>query len=216
MIELLNSNTANLVAVVFFLLPGFLAIMLFQYLVPSREKSDLQTIVLSVAASVGLSYLAEIFYGLLNFLSNINLNLNPSKFVFGLTSLLIGLLSTMLLAQFVKSGKFDNFNSRFLKRRPFGRLWDYFLDSPPNTVVKVFTSDNKAYIGIIKEFSFDPGDEVQELVLWKPVYYDALSKKPSRIKEVETVLLKGHAIVSIEKIVPKEALKVYPGLKIQK
>ncbi|HUV47047.1 MAG TPA: DUF6338 family protein [Candidatus Bathyarchaeia archaeon] len=213
MIDLLNSDISSLVEVVFFLLPGFLVIMFFQYLVPSREKSDLQTVVLSVATSVGLSYLTGVFYGILNFLSSLNLNLKPSHFIFSTTSLLIGFLLVALLAKLIRSGKFEKFITRFLKRRPFGRLWHYFLNSPPNTVVKVFTTDNKVYIGIIKEFSIDPSDEIQELELWKPLYYDPFSQRPVRIKEVETVLLEGHAIVSIEKVIPKEASKIYPELK---
>lgn len=213
MIDLLNSDISSLIAVVLFLLPGFLAIMFFQYLIPTREKSDLQTIVLSVASSVGLSYLTQTFYGLINYLSQLNLSLKPSKFVLSFTGLIIGLWLAMLLAKLFRSKKFDNFNSHFLKRKPFGRVWDHFLDAPPNTAVKVFTSDNKIYIGIIKEFSIDPSDEVQELVLWKPVYYDSFYKKPYRINEVNTVLLKAHSITSIEKILPEETLKIYPDLK---
>lgn len=213
MIDLLNSDISSLVEIVFFLLPGFLVIMFFQYLVPSREKSDLQTIVLSVASSVGLSYLTGLLYGFLNFLSSLNLKLKPSHFIFSVTSLLMGFLLAALLAKLIRSGKFENFNSHFLKRRPFGRLWHYFLNSPPNTVVKVFTIDNKVYIGIIKEFSIDPSDEIQELELWKPLYYDPYSQRPVRVKEIETVLLERHAIVSIERVIPNEALKIYPELK---
>jgi hypothetical protein len=212
MIDFVNSDITNLVAVVLFLLPGFLAILFFQYLVPSREKSDLQTTVLSVASSVGLSYLSGLFYNLLDLLSKIKINLTPSKFVFSLTSLIIGVLLASLIAKITRSDSFSN----IVKRKPFGRPWDHFLDSTANTVVKVFTTDNKAYVGIIKEFSVDPSDDVQEIILWKPVYFDAYTKKLYRVKEVETVLLKGSAITSIEKIVEEEAGKIYPFTKAKK
>jgi len=211
MSDILSLNLKDLQEVIFFLLPGFLTIVFFFYQIPTRKKSDLSVVTFSIVFSVVLSYFAGLLFGLVNLLTNLRLNLVSEGFGFNITRIILGIFLAVLLARFIRGRAFAFINERVLKIKvfPFGRLWNSFLNLPKGTVLKVFMNNGVVYIGTLRRFSIDPNDDMQELELGKPVYYDPSNRKFVSVKETESVLLNRSAIISIEQISDEEARKIY-------
>lgn len=211
MTDILTLKLTDFQTVIFFLLPGFLTIILFFYQIPDRKKSDLSILTFSVVFSVFLSYISALFFGLINLITNLRSDLKNEGFGYDITRIILGVLLALLLAKFVRSKLFVRVNEKVFKINvfPFGRLWNNFLNLPPNTILKIFLNNGMTYVGIIKHFSIDPDDDNQEIELASPFYYDSKTGNLSPIKETETVLINRSAIIGIEKISNKEFKKIY-------
>lgn len=207
--EALGYSVANLQNVIFFLLPGLLTVLLFYYQVPDRRKTDLTVIVLSVIASVSLTYATTFSFFAINNLFQQNFSATGPWFE--TTKILLSVLLAILLARFVESSLFLGVNKKVftVKTYPFGRLWNTFFKVQDKTVVKVLLLNGSAYIGILSKSSFDPNDEVQELELAEPYTFEQEKAAITKIQETESVLILGSAIMSVEKITLEEARKLY-------
>lgn len=205
----LGSNVTNLQEVIFFLLPGFLTILLFYYQIPDRRKSDLTVTILSVIASVIITYIAVIIYTGVN--TVFKQSFPTSGIWFDLAKIFLSLVSSIALARFVESDLFGIINKKIFQvgMYPFGRLWNSFFKMDSSAVLKVFLQDGTAYIGRLRRSSYDPNDDVQELELSDPYSFDRGTGNVVRIDETDRVLILGNAILSIEKIKEKEAKKLY-------
>lgn len=201
--ENLSTNLVVLQQTVYFLLPGFLTIIFFIYQIPSKKRSDLEIIIWSVFISVALSTLS----GWL--LSESKYQYNSVEF--SLTNIVLGLFFALILAKIIKSERFSFFNRKFLgiKVFPFSRLWNDFFNTKENIAVKVFMNNSIIYVGVIRSSSVDPNDDIQELELWKPMYFDKEKGTLFPIKETVSVLLNGNSIISVEKISDKESKQLY-------
>lgn len=207
--EALGYDVANLQNIIFFLLPGLLTVLLFYYQVPDRRKTDLTVVVLSVIASVGLTYATTVLFSTINALFHVSLSTTHPWFE--TTKILLSIILSVLLAKLVQSNFFAWVNKFIfnVNAYPFGRLWNLFFRVQSQTVVKVFLLNGNAYIGRLQKSSFDPNDEVQELVLTEPYWFEPEKALITKIQETESVLILGSAIMSVEKITNQEAKKLY-------
>ncbi len=201
--ENLFSNFSGMQQTIYLLLPGFLFIIFFLYQIPSKKRSDLEIIIWSVFISVVLSSLTGWLLSLLT--------LKYTSVEFNLTNIFLGLFFALTLAKIMRSQKFGFINRKFLgiKIFPFSRLWNDFFNTKENTVVKVFMNNGIIYVGVIRNSSVDPNDDIQELELWKPMYFDKELRKLTTIKETVSVLLNGNSIISVEKISDEESKQLY-------
>lgn len=201
----------SLEEIVFFLLPGFLFVQFFFFQIPDRKKSDLITVVWSVAASVFLTWLTGNIYNAINFITNIHTKLNVADLNFVYTKFIVMVISAVVLARSFKSKQFQKFICAIFNINvfPFGRIWNSFFHLPPNSVVKVFLKDGRVYVGIVIRASVDPNDEVQEVELWKPYFFNKETRNFTLIEETEEVLIQASAIDSIEKVIKESADELY-------
>lgn len=207
--EALGYSVANLQNVIFFLLPGLVTVLLFYYQVPDRRKTDLTIVVLSVIASVSLTFVTAAIFSLINNFAKTQIEAtNPW---FEGTKIVLGIFIAIILARLVESTFFTWLNKKIFKvsAYPFGRIWNTFFRVESKTVVKVLLTDGSAYIGLLAVSSFDPNDDVQELILKEPYSFDSEKATITKIEETESVLILGTAIMSIEKITQEEAKKLY-------
>ncbi len=213
--EAFNLTPSALESVIFYLLPGFILIFLFYYQIPDRKKSDFTVVIWSVVASYILNWATVNFFGLLNIITNLKLGLTRDILFFPVIRMLLGIIGAVVLAKIVKSDFFSVLNKKILDIHvyPFGRLWNDFFRLPENSVAKIFLNNGLCYIGVIKRTSVDPNDDVQEIELWKPLYYDSKKHRKIPIKETQSVLIQTQSIVSVELIDPLQAKILYPGLK---
>ena len=207
--EALGYDVANLQNVIFFLLPGLLTVLLFYYQVPDRRKTDLTVIVLSVIASVALTYTTALIFAAFNYLFQQHIEI--TNLWFEATKILLSVLLAIILAKLVESRFFLFINEKVFNvaSYPFGRLWNTFFKVQTQTVIKVMLQNGSAYIGRYKRSSFDPNDDVQELELSDPYSFERETAKITKIKEAESVLILGSSIMSVEKISREEAKKLY-------
>jgi len=213
--DALSFNPDNLQNIVFFLLPGLLATSLFFHQIPDRKKSDFILIILGVFLSYIFTTITQWLFTLINIITHLNTHLVDRTIYFSITRFFIAIALSILMAKFVKSKYFFKLNKIFgISYYPFGRVWNSFFNIPPNTVIKVFLVDGISYVGIVKSTSYDPNDDIQELELWWPYYYDKSTAKAILIKETETVLIEGHAIFCVEKVTKNMAKELYPKLSV--
>lgn len=214
MFDITGTKLVDLQQVVSFLIPGFLTWIFFFYLIPAKKKSDLEIIVFSVITSSILSLFAIWVFSIINFVTNLKLEIKTQGIGFDLTRIFIGLILAALLARFFQNPLFSDITYKIFKIKihPFVRLWNDFFNTKPNSVVKVFMNNETIYIGVVRNFSVDPEDNIQELELWKPLYFDKISHKFTAIKEVERVLLNSTSIISIEMVKPDQVKNLYPSL----
>ena len=207
--EALGYDVANLQNVIFFLLPGLLTVLLFYYQVPDRRQSDLTVVVLSVIASVGITYITALLFTLLNALFQLNLSFTNPWFEF--TKIVLSILFAIFLARFAAGKVFGFVNKKVLKVQsyPFGRIWNTFFKIDRPTAFKVFLLDGNSYIGLLSRSSFDPNDDVQEIELLDPYSFKKDKGTITKIRETESVLILGSAIASVERISQDEARKLY-------
>lgn len=205
--DALSLNSTSLQEAVFFLLPGFFTIFLFFYRIPDRKKSDLTVIILAVVVSVLLTSVTNYIFNGINFVTNLKANLNEMSPAFNWVRIFLGLVIAHFLSQFVHSDLFVWINKNILNISyfPFGRLWNSFFRIPNGTYVKVFMNNGSCYVGLVHATSVDPEDDIQEIELWKPYYFDKEKGSLKPIIETESVLLLGNSIASIEKVTKKEA-----------
>ena len=205
------SNLNELIPLVSFLLPGFITIILFFYQVSEKRKPELETIIFSVLCSIILGFFTNLIFLLINAITNLRLNLKNDGYGFTVVSITFGIIFSVILARFFKSKFFGFINKKLfgITTYPFGRLWNKFLDLPPNTVLKIFLNNEIVYVGILKRFSIDPDDDKQEIELSSPVYFNPQTNQFKPITETENILISRESIVAIEKIDEKEAKKIY-------
>jgi len=208
--EALNINPTNLKEVIFFLLPGFIWMLLFSFLIPTRKKSDFVMVVLSVAISALLAISMSWIFSLINTITNLNtkLSVDSDQFVYGTFILVI--ISVIAVAKLLQSDFFQKLSEKFFKIKPFGRLWNDFFNLNPNNVVRVCLKNGKCYVGSVRRSSIDPNDSIQELELWKPLEYDQNTGNSVPIKETETMLIQANSIVTVEKLSDRLFKKIYP------
>lgn len=207
--DALGYDVANLQNVIFFLLPGLLLVLLFNYQVPDRRHSDLTIIFLSVLASVVITYTASLIFTIINILFQLNLSTANTWFEF--IKIVLSISFAILLARLVGSGFFSYFNKKVLKvnAHPFGRIWNSFFKLERPTAFKVSLLNGSTYIGVLSRSSFNPNDDIQEIELLDPYTYKQDKGTIAKIEESESVLILGSAIVSVEKISQEEAKKLY-------
>lgn len=212
MFDIVGAKLDDLLQIISFLIPGFLTIIFFFYLIPAKKKSDLEIIVFSVVTSSILSLIAIGLFSLISYTTNLKLKLVPTGIGFDIARIFVGLILATLLARFFQTQIFRKITYNIFRIRiyPFSRIWNDFFNTSPNSVVKVFMNNGTTYIGVVRSSSVDPNDDVQELELWKPLYFNKNRRRFTAIKEVERVLLNGTSIVSIEMVKPEEAKKIYP------
>jgi small nuclear ribonucleoprotein (snRNP)-like protein len=201
--EAFNFTVANLKNVIFFLLPGVIFISLFSYQIPDRKKSDFKLILWSVVTSA----LLNLF--LVWILSIFKLKLDDlTLFIF---SIAYSFIIAILAADFVRSKHFIRFNDKIfgIHYYPFGRLWNAYFEVKKFTIVRVSLQDGLSYIGHLKRVSIDPNDDKQELEIDKLYAYDKSTAQYKKIDETESMLIRGDAITTVEKIEEQAARQLY-------
>lgn len=213
--EVLNITPSVLETIIFYLLPGFVLIFLFYYQIPDRKKSDLNLVVWSVVASSVINWIVISIYNLINFLSNLKLKFVVDNTYFPIAKICLSLICAYILAKIVKCKWFSKANKKIfdINVYPFGRLWNDFFHLPENSVAKIFLNNGLCYIGTIKRTSVDPNDSIQEIELWRPLYYDSKTHNQTPISETQSVLIQSQSVTSIELIDPTQAKLLYPGLE---
>lgn len=212
--ESLQLTASNLKDLVIFLLPGFLFLLLFFYQIPDKRKTDLITILFSVIASLVINFIAVLDIEFLNSINGLNLNLPYQGTPVFLISLLLSICFSVATVKWVKSDNFDEWSERLFKvtAAPFGRVWNRFFNIKAKvTILRVILTGKTAYIGKLDSASVDPNDQIQELILTDPYLFEMQAGQPmvKRIKETESILLRGETIESIEKIESKYAKKLF-------
>ncbi len=211
--ESLSTTISDLQNLILFLAPGFIFMLAFFYQIPDRKKSESTVIFISVLASLLINSITTGALQLINWFSRLKLHLPINGFIFWIITLFFSILFSILLVKFVKSPLFT-----FLSRKifdvdtvPFGRVWNAFFAVRHITVLRIYLNDGTCYIGKLDAASIDPDDEVQEVTLLEPYYYEVKNGKPTvvRIKEVTSVLRKGDSIKSVEKINYDDAKQLY-------
>lgn len=211
--EPLKISIGDLQNLILFLAPGFIFMLAFFYQIPDRKKSEFTVIFISVLASLLIKYITTWIFQLLNWFSQLKLHLPTDGTGFWFTMVVVSLILAILLVRFVKSSSFKFLSSKLfdVDAVPFGRVWNAFFAVKQITVLRIYLEDGTCYIGKLDAASIDPDDEIQEVTLLEPYYYEIKNGKPTviRIKEVNSVLLKGDSIKSVEKINYDDAKKLY-------
>ena len=76
--DLIGLTPPELQEVVFFLLPGILFVWLFFFQIPDRRKSGFLTVVLSVVISVLMTFVTELLYVFVDWITNLNTSICKS------------------------------------------------------------------------------------------------------------------------------------------
>lgn len=208
----LTGSLINFENIVLFLIPGFLAWCFFSWLTPMKKRSDLEITIISVLISAVLSYLSPKIFYLLTSLQGINycfVTLFPSQILIPLISIFLGGVFAWILSRILKIEIFLTFLGKFfgVEYRPFTRVWTSFFNRvKANDMVKIITTQDINYIGVVRSYSIDLNEDLQEVELWNPIYFDRNTASVVLIKETDSVLLNSRVILSIEKI-NKEAIK---------
>src|SRR5258706_1147695 len=211
--ELIKITTGDLQNLILFLAPGFIFMLAFFYQIPDRKKSEFTVIFVSVLASLLIKVLTTWIIQVLNWFSQLKLHLPTDGTGFWFTMIILSLLLAICAVKFVKSSWFKVLSKRIfdVDAVAFGRVWNAFFAVKQITVLRIYLQDGTCYIGKLDAASIDPNDEIQEVTLLEPYYYEIKNGKPTviSIKEVDTVLLQAASIKSVEKINYNWAKKLY-------
>ena|SRR5258708_4506895 len=204
-----GQSVTSLQSIILFLAPGLIFIILFLYQVPGKKKDDFTTIFLSVIFSLIIDSLALGISQLLSSIWHISIQ-GRYEFWFAVILSIILAISAARIVQNLLFRRLSKFIFN-IDAEPFGRVWNEFFNIQKNTVLRVYLTDGTCYIGKLDKASMDPDDDVQEITLIDPYYFQMKKKKAivTRITETSSILLQANSIRSIEKINSAEAKKLY-------
>ena len=185
---------------IIYIIPGFIALSVYYFLIPTRKRSDFERLISSIIFSIPI-------YAIILFFENLlNLYLRANKEIYIPLSWFIAVILGLMLSKIVSSVWFNNIiTSIGIKFKLKPRVWNEVFDLPEAKWVRVVLSNGNVYIGSLSLYSLDPNDPDKDIFL-HPAY---LLKKQSdnEIKSTEFeiveiiekgVYIRGANIVSVE------------------
>ncbi len=209
--DLFGLAVTDFFSILFFLIPGFVALQFYYYLSPARDPSDFQRITLAVMISTLSNWIVTVLLQIVPVGVWILPHSGQYPIAFLALSSVFGSLGMLGWVVLLKNVEFQRLSKRIfdVDIYPQGKLWNNFFHIPAFSVVKVFLSNGIVYVGQVGRASTDPNDKPQELLLLSPMYFDQTQKISTKIEETQSVLVSSDHIVSIELIEEKEAKQLY-------
>lgn len=149
-----------------FVIPGFIAVSAFRYLLPTLKRSDFEMIAESLLVSVVSSWATR---GLLSWANHSGFK-TAGQLLRGsgvwLASVVAATFALSAAAGFMRSRPFAWLLSKLgLHYSIWPTVWDDVLRLPSGGWVRVRTSSGIVYGGMLTKYSMDPNDQQQALFL---------------------------------------------------
>lgn len=198
-------DPAKIIETLIYVLPGFIALEVYYALVPSRRRSDLERLGISI-------FLSVLIYGISFVLGFDPVTNEKARRLYMPCSFLAAALIGWSLSGIRKADWFQRLINRalglqfILRPRVWNVVFDFSRHRPEPTEpneeskwVKVTLSDGRTYVGAPVYYSLDPNDEDKEVFLdpaWRIHNPDSPSARSQPIDS--GVYVPAVAIVSIE------------------